>query len=82
MGERPSGQTPRFCISLTRSKRFRTLRFAPTLLDFLRLECCDMTGEAGGVRWSADFRAGWGALQARKIKENPGEAERGMELRG
>ena len=43
MGLRPSSQLPRFCMSLTRSKRFSTLRLAPTLLDFLRLACWDMT---------------------------------------
>ena len=44
IGERPSFQRPRACMSFTRSKRLSTLRLEPTDFDFLRLGCCDMAG--------------------------------------
>src|SRR6202043_4042874 len=38
----PSFHCPRFLSSSTRSKRFRTLRFAAMVLAPLRLRCCDI----------------------------------------
>src|SRR6476469_7440614 len=49
----PSLNWPRVFKSSTRSKRFKTFRFAVMVLAPLRLRCCD-------IRWSSvgDLRAG------------------------
>ena len=46
----PSLNCPRFLRSSTRSKRFRTFRFAMIVLAPLRLRCCDITINSPTVR--------------------------------
>ena len=58
----PSLNCPRFLRSSTRSKRFRTFRFAVIVLAPLRLRCCDIKcscsdPEMGPQRYSFRSRA-------------------------
>jgi len=62
---RPSFHCPRFLSSSTRSKRFRTLRFATIVLAPLRLRCCDIDREmsAKATAKMAFFKCDVGIVQ-------------------